>query len=76
MREFSLFELSWLCETRRTKPSGAFEEFGGRRSALTEADVQLSPQSVFLCVGLCMGGRPEGRGTWNIKPCHGGSAQL
>lgn len=53
-----------------------FEEFGGCCPALTESDMQLSPQSVFLCVGLCMGGCPEGRGTWNIKPCHGGSAQL
>ena len=72
----SLFESFWLHETTRAKPSGAFEEFGGRCRGQTEADVQLSSQSVFLFVGLCMGGCPEGRGTWNIKPCHGGSAQL
>lgn len=29
----------------------------------------------FCLLGCVGGGCPEGRGTWNIKPCHGSSAQ-
>lgn len=44
-----------------------------------ESDTQFTLQKyeVQCClVGFCQGERPRGRGTWNIRPCHGSSAQL
>lgn len=44
----------------------------GRRAALL-----AKKKSVCCClVGFRQGGRPRGKGTWNIRPCHGSSAQL
>lgn len=34
------------------------------------------PKVCFCLLGRVGGGCPEGWGTWNIKPCHGSSAQL
>lgn len=36
----------------------------------------LLPKCVFVCWVVSGRECPEGRGTWNIKPCHGSSAQL
>lgn len=39
--------------------------------------VLLAKNEVCCClVGFRQGERPQGRGTWNIRPCHGSSAQL
>lgn len=77
--EYKLFTQSHLRVTGQQSQVEQWEESGassipdsGRRAALL-----AKKKSVCCClVGFRQGGRPQGKGTWNIRPCHGSSAQL